>query len=79
MTVDILLKRSDESGKVPTVDDIKYGELLLNYADGVIYFKDNSNNVRYFKAYNAAEDNGLSDMYVGYYGETSTTSDTSSS
>lgn len=73
MAMDILLKRSDESGKVPSADDIKYGELLLNYADGIIYFKDKNNKVRYFKAYDASTENGLSDMYVGYYGETDST------
>lgn len=35
----ILLKRSGELGKVPTLDDLDLGELAINFADGKLYFK----------------------------------------
>jgi hypothetical protein len=35
----IQIKRSAETGNVPGVGDIDYGELALNYADGIIYYK----------------------------------------
>lgn len=41
-----LLKRSSVSGKSPTTDDLDYGELALNYNDGLLYFKDSSNQIK---------------------------------
>jgi len=41
---DIRLKRSSVTGKEPGTSDLEYGELALNYADGILYYK-NSNNV----------------------------------
>lgn len=38
----ILLKRSDVPGKVPIVQDLEYGELAINYNDGVLYYKNSS-------------------------------------
>lgn len=35
----IQIKRSSEAGNVPGAGDIDYGELALNYADGIIYYK----------------------------------------
>ena len=35
----IKFKRSAVSGKVPLTTDLENGELALNYADGVLYFK----------------------------------------
>lgn len=42
----ILLKRSSVSGKIPDSSDLSYGELALNYNDGVIYYKNSSNEIR---------------------------------
>lgn len=42
----VLLKRSSVAGKQPVAADLEYGELALNYTDGVLYYKDNSNTVQ---------------------------------
>ena len=42
----VLLKRSSISGRVPDSSDLSYGELALNYTDGVIYYKNSSNEIR---------------------------------
>ena len=39
MTSVVKFKRSGEVGKIPTAADLDYGELAINYADGVIYYK----------------------------------------
>jgi len=41
----IKLKKSSVSGKIPTTSDLQFGELALNYADGVIYFKKSNNTI----------------------------------
>lgn len=45
MATNIKLKRSAVAGKEPQASDLDYGELALNYADGVLYYKNNSNEV----------------------------------
>jgi hypothetical protein len=35
----IILKKSNVSAKVPVVSDLAYGELALNYADGILYYR----------------------------------------
>ena len=40
------LKKSSVAGKVPTTSDLVYGELALNYTDGLIYFKNASNQIQ---------------------------------
>jgi hypothetical protein len=35
----IILKKSNVSAKVPAVSDLAYGELALNYADGILYYR----------------------------------------
>lgn len=47
-TTAIKLKKSSVSGKVPLTTDIEYGELALNYADGKLYYKNSTNNIRSF-------------------------------
>jgi hypothetical protein len=47
-TPKVLLKRSSVVGRIPTAGDLDYGELAINYADGKIYYKDNSNNINAF-------------------------------
>jgi hypothetical protein len=41
----VLLKRSSVPGKVPTTSDLDYGELSVNYADGLLYYKTSSNSI----------------------------------
>lgn len=45
MTSNIRLKRSSVAGKIPDSSDLEYGELALNYADGILYYKDTTNAV----------------------------------
>ena len=54
MSNKVLLKKSSVLGKVPATSDLDYGELALNYADGLLYFKNASNTVQSFAAYNSA-------------------------
>lgn len=44
----VLLKKSSVSGKVPVSDDLQYGEVALNYADGNLYYKNSSNAIKKF-------------------------------
>jgi len=41
----VLLKKSSVAGKVPIGSDLSYGELALNYKDGILYYKDDSDNI----------------------------------
>jgi len=41
----INLKYSSVASKVPQTTDLVLGELAINTADGIIYLKDNSNNI----------------------------------
>jgi hypothetical protein len=41
----VLLKRSSVAGKVPQTTDLVYGELSINYADGVLWYKKSDNTV----------------------------------
>lgn len=43
MASKIILKKSSESGKIP--QSLEYGELALNYADGVLYYKTSNNQI----------------------------------
>ena len=42
------LKKSSVVGKVPLVGDLEYGELALNYADGKLFYKNSSNDIKNF-------------------------------
>lgn len=44
----IVLKKSSVTGKIPTVSDIDYGELAINYADGKLYYKKSDNTIDTF-------------------------------
>lgn len=35
----VILKKSSVQSKVPLTGDLDYGELALNYADGIVYYK----------------------------------------
>ena len=48
MANQVLLKKSSVAAKVPLTGDLAYGELALNYNDGKLYYKDSSNNIKYF-------------------------------
>jgi hypothetical protein len=54
MSNKVLLKKSSVLGKAPETTDLDYGELALNYADGLLYFKNASNNIQSFAAYNSS-------------------------
>lgn len=41
----VILKRSSVPSKVPQAADLEYGELAINYADGVAYFKKSDNTI----------------------------------
>lgn len=43
MASKIILKKSNVASKVPAVGDLDYGELALNYTDGKLWYKNNSN------------------------------------
>lgn len=42
------LKKSSVPGRIPDSSDLAYGELAINYADGVLYYKNSSNEVKRF-------------------------------
>lgn len=46
--VPIRLKKSSVPGKVPLVTDLEYGELALNYNDGMLRFKTADNEIAAF-------------------------------
>ena len=46
VTPKVLLKRSSVAGKVPTTSDLSHGELAVNFADGKIYYKNSSNQIK---------------------------------
>lgn len=48
MTTSIKLKKSSVIGKSPTTGDLDFGELAINYADGIIYYKNSSNEIKNF-------------------------------
>lgn len=39
MASQVILKKSSVAARVPVVEDLAYGELALNYADGLLYYK----------------------------------------
>lgn len=47
-STEIKLKKSSVAGKVPLVGDLQYGELAINYADGKLYYKNSSNQIKSF-------------------------------
>lgn len=46
----IKLKKSAVPGKVPTLDSLTYGELAINYSDGILYYKSDSNIIKSFRS-----------------------------
>lgn len=41
----VILKKSSIGGKVPQPADLQYGELAINYADGLLYYKKPDNTI----------------------------------
>jgi hypothetical protein len=39
MASQVILKKSSVAARVPVVEDLAFGELALNYADGILYYK----------------------------------------
>ena len=50
MATNIKLKKSAVVGKVPLTTDLEYGEIAINYADGLLFFKNSSNTVQSISA-----------------------------
>jgi hypothetical protein len=46
MSTTIKLKKSGETGNVPSNSELEFGEIALNYADGILYYKDPSNAIQ---------------------------------
>lgn len=45
MSNKIILKKSAVPGKSPTSENLELGELAINVADGIIYFKDSEGTI----------------------------------
>jgi hypothetical protein len=39
MASQVILKKSSVAARVPVAEDLAFGELALNYADGILYYK----------------------------------------
>jgi hypothetical protein len=60
----IKIKRSGTGGQAPTAGNLVSGELALNYADGKLFIKDASNNVKEMVGPNMFSDLPTSDPAV---------------
>ena len=45
MSNNVLIKRSAVPAKEPLAGDLDFGELAINYADGILFYKDSTGNV----------------------------------
>lgn len=50
MPTKIILKKSSITGRIPDQSTLDYGELALNYTDGVLYYKNSANIVKSISA-----------------------------
>ncbi len=41
----VKIKRSGTANSAPAANSLEYGELAINYADGILFYKDSSNAV----------------------------------
>ena len=48
MSTNIKLKKSSIAGRIPSTSDLDYGELAINYADGKLFYKNSSNQIKSF-------------------------------
>jgi hypothetical protein len=60
MSTLIKLKKSSVAGKIPGIASLEYGELALNYADGKLFYKSSTNDVRSFTSFYEESAGGLS-------------------
>jgi hypothetical protein len=64
----IKIKNSGTASATPAANTLQYGELAINYADGLIFYKDSSNTVVAFDVsgtFNITEvGNDLTDLEV---------------
>ena len=64
----IKIKRSGTANSAPLANSLEYGELAINYADGLLFYKDLSNTVVSFDisgTFNITEvGNDLNDLEV---------------
>ena len=61
------LKKSSVSGKAPLTTDLEYGELALNYADGLLFYKTSNNEVGSLGS-QGVQGTGGSQGSIGYQG-----------
>lgn len=61
----VQLKKSSVPAKVPLVGDLDYGEPAINYADGALYFKTDTNEIQNLVAYNTKMSDGVMSTAVG--------------
>jgi len=66
MSVPIIHKKSSVPDRVPEPEDLVYGELALNYADGKLFFKDSTNAIQSFNA-GAGGSGGISESLAIAY------------
>ena len=50
MSTAIKLKKSAVAGRVPQTNDLAYGEIAINYADGVLYYKNTDTTIKRLSA-----------------------------
>ena len=51
----LILKKSSVANKIPTASDLDHGELAINFADGIIYYKNSSNAIKNFRDLSAMD------------------------
>ena len=49
MSTKIKLKKSSIAGRIPNTSDLDFGEIAINYTDGVIYYKASDNTIKSIK------------------------------
>lgn len=55
----VKLKRSGTANAAPTANSLEHGELAINYADGILFYKDASNTIISFELVPAFNVNDL--------------------
>ncbi len=55
----VKLKRSGTANAVPVANSLEYGELAINYTDGILFYKDASNTVISFNITDAIASSNL--------------------
>jgi len=54
----IKIKRTDVASRAPTAGQLEYGELAINYTDGKLFYKDNTNTIKQIGAQGATGPTG---------------------